>query len=108
VALHTLETCGLAHHFHPDHVLGRECADPKPSPEGIARLLAAWAADPEDAVMVGDYRDDAETGRAAGVATVLVRRRHHHADHEADYVVDRLDTLIEALDPPTSPPWADG
>lgn len=71
-ALCTLDAAGLAGFFDPAHVLGRDEAEPKPSPDGILRLLDAWHADAASAVMIGDYRLDLLSGRAAGVATVYL------------------------------------
>ncbi len=73
-AIKTLELCGLERFFPPRFVLGRGDAAPKPSPEGVEFLLREWAAEPNNAVMVGDWRFDIEAGRAAGTATVLVDR----------------------------------
>lgn len=75
VALRTLEVAGLREHFDAPFVLGRLDAAPKPSPEGLLRLLGSWRAVPHEAVMVGDYLHDVQAGRAAGVATVLIGRR---------------------------------
>jgi HAD superfamily hydrolase (TIGR01509 family) len=69
-AIKTLYTCRLADYFDTDNVLGREACSPKPSADGILRLLVRWGARPERAVMVGDYLFDLRAGRAAGVATV--------------------------------------
>ena len=69
-ALQTLAVCNLAKFFDPAHVLGRDEAAPKPDPDGIRKLLAAWGAAPETAVMVGDFRYDLEAGRRAGVTTL--------------------------------------
>ena len=69
-ALETLAGCDLAEFFDPAHVLGRDEAAPKPDPEGIHKLLAAWDAAPDTAVMVGDFRYDLEAGRRAGAATI--------------------------------------
>jgi HAD superfamily hydrolase (TIGR01509 family) len=69
-ALETLEVCDLTEYFDPDHVLGRDEAAPKPHPEGILKLLAAWNATPETAVMVGDFHYDLEAGRRAEVTTI--------------------------------------
>lgn len=66
----TLATCGLLDYFDTDHILGRDCSPPKPSPHGIQALLQAWRADRQHAVIVGDYKFDLEAGRAAGVTTV--------------------------------------
>ncbi|NIR28833.1 MAG: HAD family hydrolase [Gammaproteobacteria bacterium] len=86
VAQWTLRRCGLMDFFRPEHVIGRESAAPKPSPNGILRLLERWGAAPAAAVMVGDFRFDLLAGRRAGVATVYldVQRRaewSHYADH---------------------------
>lgn len=69
-ALQTLAVCDLAEFFNPAHVLGRDEAAPKPDPDGIRKLLAAWGAAPATAVMVGDFRYDLEAGRRAGVTTL--------------------------------------
>jgi HAD superfamily hydrolase (TIGR01509 family) len=71
-ALETLSSCGLRRFFPPDWILGREACDPKPSPDGIHKLLQRWRAEPKRAVMVGDYLFDVQAGREAGTATVLV------------------------------------
>ncbi len=39
----------------------------KPDPEGLVRILAAWDAAPEDAILIGNSWKDLEAGRAAGV-----------------------------------------
>lgn len=99
-AEHTLRSAGLDPYF-PDHqvVLGRDCAEPKPSPAGVQRLLDHWGAPADQAVMVGDWLFDVQAGRAAGTATVLVAR--HGAVPPAwrpfaDRVVDSLDELLDA------------
>ncbi|MGE0483045.1 MAG: HAD family hydrolase [Gammaproteobacteria bacterium] len=71
-ALITLAAAGLADHFAPGDVLGRDEAPPKPSPQGIVALLGRWSCPPHAALMVGDYRLDLEAGRNAGVTTVHV------------------------------------
>lgn len=74
IALLTLDTIGIGHYFTIENVLGRNEAPPKPDPAGIHQLLSCWGADPEDAVMVGDYLFDLQAGRAAGTATIHVGR----------------------------------
>ncbi len=93
----TLNEAGLATFFAVEDVLGRSDAAPKPSPEGILRLLDRWGAPPEEAVMVGDYLFDLQAGRAAGAATVLLDVGGDRPwAHLADRVVERLDvTLLE-------------
>ena len=52
-AMCTLASAGLAEYFEPHNVLGRECCAPKPSAEGVNRLLEKWQASPAQGVMVG-------------------------------------------------------
>ena len=92
---HTLQVSGLDHFFPPELRLGRGEAAPKPSPEGVLRILALWGADPDDCVMVGDYEHDLIAGREAGVATVWIDRTgEHDLRRYADATVQRLDDLL--------------
>ncbi|MEC4560928.1 HAD family hydrolase [Pseudomonas inefficax] len=68
----TLEAIGLADCFPVEHILGRDEAAPKPSPDGLLKIANAWGVPPGELVMVGDYRFDLDCGRAAGARTVLV------------------------------------
>ncbi len=68
----TLEAIGLADCFPVEHILGRDEAAPKPSPDGLLKIASAWGVAPHELVMVGDYRFDLDCGRAAGARTVLV------------------------------------
>ena len=68
----TLEAIGLADCFPVEHILGRDEAAPKPSPDGLLKIANAWGVTPSELVMVGDYRFDLDCGRAAGARTVLV------------------------------------
>ena len=68
----TLEAIGLADCFPVEHILGRDEASPKPSPDGLLKIASAWGVAPSELVMVGDYRFDLDCGRAAGARTVLV------------------------------------
>lgn len=72
VARSTLSCLGILDCFAPEDVLGREEAEPKPSPDGIQQLLDRWQLTPDEAVMVGDFRFDLEAGRAAGSRTCLI------------------------------------
>ncbi|HJV65948.1 MAG TPA: HAD family hydrolase [Geomonas sp.] len=71
-ALTSLARIGLAPYIAPEDVLGRDEAQAKPDPDGIFKLARSWGASPAAVVMVGDYRFDLETGRAAGAATIHV------------------------------------
>ncbi len=98
VAWQTLRAAGLAHHFAPALVLGRESAPPKPAPDGVCRLLDHWGARPEDAVMVGDYVHDIGAGLAAGTATVFVQRRPGDQAPGAHRTVTDLRALLPAAE----------
>lgn len=93
----TLEAAGLHGFFDRRDVAGRDCAAPKPAPDGVLRQLSLWAAGPQQAVMVGDYVFDVFAGRAAGTATILVDGQGRFGEvPQADVVVEGL-TDIAAL-----------
>ena len=71
-ALKTLKAIGLSEYFMKESVIGRWCAEPKPSPNGIKKLLNQWNVLASDALIVGDYLYDLQVGRAANIATVHV------------------------------------
>nr|WP_246480196.1 HAD family hydrolase [Motiliproteus sediminis] len=68
----TLKRLGVCALFPATTIVACEDGEPKPHPQGVARLLAGWSSAPEDALIVGDFRYDLEAGRAAGIATVLL------------------------------------
>jgi len=72
VAKLTLEAIGVADLFADDQIIGRDEAEPKPSPAGIVYHLQRWGVDAAQVAMVGDHRMDLAAGRAAGTQTVLV------------------------------------
>jgi HAD superfamily hydrolase (TIGR01549 family) len=74
----TLRACGIEHFFPRELILDRDSCIPKPSPDGIHRLLDYWQADADDTVMVGDYLFDLQAGRDAGVMTI-------HLDLQGDF-----------------------
>jgi phosphoglycolate phosphatase len=67
-----LETLDLSR-FFPLVVGGDGPFRRKPDPDGLCHLLAAAAASPADAVLVGDSMVDLQTARAAGVAACVAR-----------------------------------
>ena len=92
----TLRACAIDHFFPFEHILDRDSCIPKPSPDGINRLLRMWQAQPGDSVMVGDFLYDLEAGREAGVATI-------HLDTRGDvdwsaYTDLRVENLGEVVD----------
>jgi len=94
----TLESLGLAHYFNEDSVIGRRCEEPKPSPNGIHKLLSRWNVSTSDALMVGDYLYDLQVGRAAEIATVHVDPSGIFSWPDlADIRVNSLDKLASLL-----------
>ena len=68
----TLKAAGLADYFTKENLLSRDCAKPKPAPDGILQLLNQWGASSKDAIMIGDHLHDLQTGKAAGTQTLYV------------------------------------
>lgn len=68
----TLQAIGVGDMFATDDIIGRDEAQPKPSPAGLQYFVERWQAAPARMVMVGDHRFDLECGRAAGTRTLLV------------------------------------
>lgn len=96
VVKHTLRACAIDHFFPLDHILDRDSCIPKPSPDGIRRLLKFWQADADNTVMVGDYLYDLEAGKGAGVATIHLDTR---GDVDWSAVTDiRVEGLGEIID----------
>jgi HAD superfamily hydrolase (TIGR01509 family) len=98
VVLETLRACNIDHLFPPEHIVDRDVATPKPSPDGIHHLLSLWQAEAADAVMVGDYLYDLQSGRSAGVTTIhLDSRRDASWPEYTDIYIrhfSELDTLL--------------
>ena len=98
VVQHTLEACSIDQFFPLDHILDRDSCIPKPSPDGIERLLSFWQADADDTVMVGDYLYDLEAGKSAGVATIHLDTRGDVDWSEfTDIRIEGLGEIIEYI-----------
>jgi len=98
LAHQTLAQVKLASFFEHADVIGRDRAQPKPSPAGIECLLERWRAQPDQSVMVGDYVFDVQAGRSAGTATVLIDPVGR-SDWQpfADLVIRDLDALLDLV-----------
>ena len=68
----TLETLGIDGFFEDFFVMGRFCSVPKPSPEGVKKMMQEWQTDEDDTLVIGDFLYDLQMGRSAGTATVHV------------------------------------
>ena len=85
-----LGRCGLA--FDP--ALSRDDAPYKPSPDGLRTICTAWAVEPGEVLMVGDYLYDVQAGRAAGTRTALLTHgKTWPFAHLADWTVASLAEL---------------
>jgi len=93
IALRTLATIGLQHFFSSELVLGRDEATPKPSPAGVQHLLTYWGAQPEQALLVGDYIFDMQAGHAASVTTVFFNTSGK-SNPWADHTIKTLASLM--------------
>jgi len=68
----TLAAIGLAECFAAGEIIGRDEAEPKPSPAGLQYFAARWDVAPAAMRVVGDHYYDLATAKAAGVPAVLV------------------------------------
>ena len=94
----TLEVLDLADYFNEDSVIGRWCAEPKPSPKGIHRLLNHWKVDANEVIIVGDYLYDLQVGRAAEIGTIHVDPKGEFSWPKlADIQVNSLAELADLL-----------
>lgn len=79
-------------------VLTREDAPPKPDPRGLLRICADWGMSADEACFVGDYLFDLQTGRAAGVRTVLYMPvREPDFAGQADFRIRHFSELIPLI-----------
>lgn len=102
-ALNTLQGIGLARYFPQAVVIGREDCAPKPAPDGIHALLAAWGGAPATALMIGDFRLDLEAGRNAGTATMhIAPPTADHWPQLTDYRYASLRDLLTVLQATTT------
>lgn len=87
----TLQAAGIADFFPKAYRFSRSCALPKPSPDGILKLLALWGGNTQEAVMVGDYVHDLNAGKAAEVTTL-------YFDPEGEFVFrDQADVCVRSF-----------
>ena len=77
-----------------DLVLTRDCGPVKPDPWPVQHACKLWGLMPAEVVVIGDYRFDIESGRAAGASTVLLTHQPHPASYpnpeKADLVLSSL------------------
>ncbi|MFW6181173.1 MAG: HAD family hydrolase [Spirochaetota bacterium] len=92
-----LEELGIRHFFSV--VVGGDAVkQKKPSPEGIEYILEKTGVRPEDAVMIGDHRNDILAAQNAGVRSVFVTygfsRLENVLAHNPDHVIKSPGELL--------------
>jgi len=83
-----------------DSIVTREDGPAKPDPFPVRQVCRNLEVQPQEALVVGDYLFDLISGRRAGARSVLLRNAIKYAEyqHEADYVITRLDDLIGIIE----------
>jgi len=82
-----------------DRFITREDAPPKPQPDAILQMLDQYRIGKDDALMVGDFYADVETGRRAGIGTVLlVNDNAKKCEMEPDYRIKKLTQILDIID----------
>jgi len=74
----------------------------KPDPEGLLHILREAGAEAQEAIMIGDSRNDVLAGRAAGTVTCGVTYGlgvSGFAEHPPDFTVDRFPDLFSRIRP---------
>jgi HAD superfamily hydrolase (TIGR01509 family) len=96
----TLRTASLDRYFAVT-VAGDEVEHSKPHPQLLLTTAARLGVPPAHVLVVEDAAAGVEAARAAGMASLVVRRHHNHADVPemgADHTCDTLDELDGFLD----------
>lgn len=77
-----------------DLVLTRDDGPVKPDPWPVLHACREWGIVPAEAVIVGDFRFDVESGRSAGSRTVLLTHPHDPASYANS---EQADLLLSSL-----------
>lgn len=81
-----------------DIVYTRECAAPKPNPEGLLLMAQKWNLDPASIAYIGDFQFDIEVARRAGMVSFLIEWPKNKAFRsEADLCFSNYEKLIELV-----------
>ncbi len=98
--LDSVERICKIHGIRFDSVVTRDDGPVKPDAFPFVRACVMADAEPGRSVMVGDFLFDLQSGKAGGGVSVLIATNEEYRDfvHEADYVIHRLDELIEVIE----------
>jgi HAD superfamily hydrolase (TIGR01509 family) len=82
-----------------DCVIGRLEGPAKPDPFGVQHICSAFAIEPRESLVVGDYLFDLLCARNAGAIPVWFRNSHATEDFSssADYTIDALPDLLSII-----------
>lgn len=98
LSIRTLENLRLLKYF--DLIVGSETtSERKPSPMPVLYVLSNLNVKAENAVIVGDSNLDIEAGKAAGIKTIAVTCGYRPVEllKKADFMIDRMDELVDIL-----------
>jgi len=87
------------HNLFFDSVFTREDGPNKPDPYPVEFTCRKMNIEPSSSIMVGDYLFDLLSARSAGAYSVLLQTENREPDfqHEADFVINRLEQLTEVI-----------
>ena len=80
--------------LHFELVLTRDDGPIKPDPWPVLHACELWSIPPQNAVMIGDFHFDVDSGRAAGAHTVILTHNVHPADYPNE---EQADLVIRSL-----------
>jgi len=94
----TLQALNIEHYFDLI-VSGTDVINHKPHPEGIEKVLASFALQPEEVLMVGDSLGDIKASRAAGVKAASVLWDSYDRERvlaaQTDYVFHEVGEMLD-------------
>lgn len=94
----SVETFVVRHGLHFDFSVTRHDAAPKPSPEPVLLICQKLGVRPDEALVVGDYLYDIQSGRAAGAKTLLLHGPYRdHFEADADFEAASLHEAAETI-----------
>ncbi len=78
-----------------DLILSRDCAKPKPDPEGLDLFSKKLHIPLKEILYIGDYDFDIETAKNAGaIAGLLLNEKNHYLKESADIIIENYMDLF--------------
>jgi len=92
-----LDTVEMTNYF--DEIVGKEDAEPKPSPHPIIKAIRDLNPPLEETIYIGDSDTDIEAAKAAGVRIMINTQVHDTAKerYKADWVVANLKQTLKVI-----------